>query len=99
MRVLRNQEGLKLKLKFLTYADDVNIVGENIDTIRKNTKAILYAGKDVNLKVNTEKTKNMLMPRYKIANKSSEFIYLQVCSLQGFGKKARRKETSRKTEA
>jgi hypothetical protein len=47
----------------LAYADDVNIVGENIDTIQKNTKAVLHASKKVGLEVNPEKTKYMLVSR------------------------------------
>jgi hypothetical protein len=56
----------------LAYADDVTVVGENIDIIKKNTEALLDASKKVGLEVNPEKTKCILMSRsQKIGQKHS----------------------------
>jgi hypothetical protein len=58
-RVQEKQKGLRPNgtHQLLTYADDIDILGENIDTIQKNTEALLDAGKEVGLKINLEKTK------------------------------------------
>jgi cell division protein YceG involved in septum cleavage len=82
-RVQENQEGLILNgtHQLLAYADNVNIVAENMDAMQKNTKAVLDASKEVGLEVNPEKTKYMLVSRcqkagqsIKIGNRSFEDV-------------------------
>jgi hypothetical protein len=41
--------------QLLAFAGDVNTVGENTDTIKKNTGTLLDATKEVGLEVNPEK--------------------------------------------
>jgi hypothetical protein len=62
-KVQENQVGLKLNgtHQLLAYADDVNLLGDNIDTIKKNTATLIVASKEVGLEINIEKTKYMLL--------------------------------------
>jgi hypothetical protein len=52
--------------RLLVCADHVNfnLLDENISIIKKSTKALLYASKEVSLEVNTEKTV-FLSPDYR----------------------------------
>ena len=48
----------------LAYADDVNLIGDDIRTIERNADVLLNACKDIGLPVNTGKTKYMETGRY-----------------------------------
>jgi hypothetical protein len=91
-KVEKNQVGLKLNgtHQLLAYADAVNLLGNNIDAIKKNTETLIDASKEVGLEINVQKTKYMLLSRHqnagqngdiKIANRSfentSQFKYLR----------------------
>jgi hypothetical protein len=63
-----NQVGLKLSgtHQLLAYTDDVNLLGDNIDTKKKNTETLIDASQEVGLEMNVEKTK------YRVAISSPE---------------------------
>jgi len=62
-RVLVNQDGLKLHgtHQLLVNADDVNILGGSVHTVKENTEAVVVASKDIGLEVNANKTKYMVI--------------------------------------
>jgi hypothetical protein len=75
--------------QLLVYTDDDNLLGDSINTMKENSETLLEASKDINLEINAEKTKYMIMSRHpnsgqnqniRIANESFEkvakFIYL-----------------------
>jgi sorting nexin-29 len=89
-RVQINQNGLKLNgtHQLLAYADDVNILGGSVHTVRENAEALVVATKEIGLEVNADKTKYMVMSRdrnagrgdgVKIDNRSIERVEEYKC--------------------
>jgi hypothetical protein len=64
-RVQVNQDGLKLngRHRLLAYADDVNILGGRIHTVKENTEAVVAATRETGREVSADKTKYMVMSR------------------------------------
>jgi hypothetical protein len=73
-KVQENRVGLKLNetYKPLICANDVNLLGDNIDTTRESKEPLIDAGMEVGLEVNTEKTKYMLLSRHQNAGQNHD---------------------------
>jgi len=52
-----NQDGLKLNgtYQLLAYADDVNILGGSVHTVKENAAALMVASREIGLEVNADK--------------------------------------------
>jgi hypothetical protein len=64
--------GLKLNgtHQLLVCADDVNLLGDNIDTIKKKTETLIGGCKEVGLEVNAEKRNYLLLSRHQNAGQN-----------------------------
>ena len=54
------------------HADDVNILGRSVHTIKNNTEALVIASKEIGLEVNADKTKYVVMSRDQNARRSHD---------------------------
>jgi hypothetical protein len=75
-----NPGGIEIKL---VYNDDMNLLGNNIHTTQKTKQRLIDANKEVDLEINAEETKYMLLSHYqnagqnhgtKIANRYTENV-------------------------
>jgi hypothetical protein len=57
----------------------VNLLGDNIDVIKKTMETLIDNGKEVGLRVNTEKSKYMLLSRHQNAGQSYDIKIANGC--------------------
>jgi len=71
-KVQINQDGLKLNgtHQLLVYADDVNILGGSVHTVKENEKALVVVDREIGLEVNADKTKHIRFSRSQCRAKS-----------------------------
>ena len=71
-RVQVNQDGLKINVAHqpLVFADDVNILGGSVDTVKETTEALAVTFKHTGLELNADTTKYMVTSRDHYAGRS-----------------------------
>ena len=62
--------GRQCALSLLAYADDVNILGGSVHTVKKNAETLVAAAKEIGLEVNADKTKYMVVSRDQMAGRN-----------------------------
>jgi len=71
-RVQVNQHGLKLNgtHQLLAYADDVNILGGSVHTLKENAEALVAAAREIGLEIIANETKYTVMSRDQNAGRN-----------------------------
>jgi hypothetical protein len=54
----------------VVYVDDINLLGNSINTIKENTETLLEASRDVGIEINAEKTKYTIMSHHQISGQN-----------------------------
>jgi len=72
MRIQVKEDGLKLNgtHQLLAYADDVNVLGGSIHTLKENAEALVAATREIGLEIIADKTKYMVMSQDQIAGQN-----------------------------
>jgi ribosomal protein S2 len=60
-------------------SDYVNLLRDNADTIKENTKTLIEASKEVGLEGNTEKTKNILLSCHQNVGQNQDIKIANRC--------------------
>jgi hypothetical protein len=59
-------------ISWLAYADDANLLGDSIDTTKRNTDTLIDASKEVGLEINVGKATYMFLCRHQIVGRNRD---------------------------